>query len=161
MTLQRTSRKTLQIGICGLMSTSSIPIFGNDTNIWEGFQNMRMVPSLIRALLKVKQQWSNTLIVNRGRCFSKLPWTRKANEMMVMFTITDWFRCVEADDVIWMNGRSRKRKSLLYYSIIIKVRELVIVCQSGLWADLGLPGVRVCLCVCLDRNRTLDLLVRF
>ncbi len=28
--------------------TSYIPIFGNDTNIWEEFQNMRMVPSLIK-----------------------------------------------------------------------------------------------------------------
>ena len=41
--------------------------------------------------------------------------------------------------------------------------QQVIVGQSLFWADLGLPGVCVCvLCVvCLDRNRTLDLPVRF
>ncbi len=29
-----------------------------------------------------------------------------------------------------------------------------IVCQSLLWADLGLPGVRVCLCVCVSMCST-------
>ena len=26
---------------------------------------------------------------------------------------------------------------------------LLIVCQSWLWADLGLPSVHVCVCVCV------------
>ena len=38
----------------------------------------------------------------------------------------------------------------------------IIVCQRWLWADLGLPSVRVCLlCVCVDRNIALVLLVQF